>query len=327
MRARKRSSTSSSSLALFALGFGLCAIAPKGPFVDEGPPPIKVPQMPWTEFRPPPDDDYYLAYDDFALDHYVLFHGLRGTLPHMKKADVLLAGVSLIPFAFPREVLEKATPRFYAIGLGHAERMEFTRRLIEKHDLRPACVVVNAQYFFDFEMTGFGGDVVNASKWQAMKIVYERTVAGQLPIEHLRIPTAYQPGAWPMLLYRSREYGSWWASSEKPFSHDIPATPDGPIPVVEVPEHRLARARTFRDFLAARGTKLVLTEIPSDPEWLEHRANAHSLAKALDVPFVSPKTDGSLKSRDDEHLNKESALKFAPLFIEALNLQVSCERR
>jgi hypothetical protein len=74
-------------------------------------------------------------------------------------------------------------------------------------------------------------------------------------------------------------------------------------------EEVLAIARDFKRALAARGTSLILTHVPS-PANMSQREQAMALAAELQVPFVGPVMD-ALVTRDGAHLTDESAQRFA----------------
>lgn len=273
--------------------------------------------------HPAEPDDWYLAYDNFLIDHYVLYHGVGNAIRHARASEGLLLGNSRMQFAFPRDVLERVFEetgcRFYNLAFGYVERSAFVLRLIEKHDLRPRFVVVNADgLFFRENPSGFGDQVMAASRWQAWKTVYERSLAGAVrhspPLEWLprwRIPFPFITND-PMLVYRSISYGSWRGP-------DLSLIPVGnpPEPRVipsEVPPDKLASATAFQRALDSRGATLVLSWAPVPGEW-DRRDNAIALARAIGAPFLSPIVPG-LVTRDNDHLNDESAERFATAFFE-----------
>ena len=64
----------------------------------------------WDRVRELPDlekDAWYVAYDDFHVDHYILFHGFGEPIRQARAADVIIVGSSRAQFAFPRDVLEQ----------------------------------------------------------------------------------------------------------------------------------------------------------------------------------------------------------------------------
>ena len=96
----------------------------------------------------PEPDDWYVAYDEFGLDHYILYYGLDESIERARRADVLVVGNSQVGYAFPKNMLSRSDLEtgftFYNLGFGYDERSAFILALIEKHDLRPKFVIANA---------------------------------------------------------------------------------------------------------------------------------------------------------------------------------------
>jgi hypothetical protein len=275
----------------------------------------------------PDPDDWYVAYDEFGLDHYILYHGLGKSIEHARQADVLLVGNSQVGYGFPKDVLRRAELEtgltFYNLGFGYDERSTFISALIEKQDLRPKFVIAHAILidggsFFQRDASDFGRKVMASSHWEAWKTVNEWSLTWRVRNSHLieRLPSWRAlrplPRVWvPRFIYcRSISTGSWAASRERP----IPV-PVGTLPVdtngtsTAPDEDTLAIALDFKRALAARGAKLILTCVPA-PTNLRQRNQAVALAAALQVPFVGPVPDG-LVTRDGAHLTDESARRFA----------------
>ena len=283
----------------------------------------------------PEPDDWYLAYDDFHIDHYILYHGFGESMAHARAADALLMGNSRMQFAFPRGTLQRIERetgcRFFNLALGSVEGAAFALRLIEKHDLRPQFVIVNVDgLFFREEVSEFGQTVLQASHWEAWKTVKEHTLAGHvrhsallewLPRWRLPLPFLLSD---PMIVYRSTAYGSWHGPDRSTESVGDPPQSSIDLDTVdrevllerirEVAADWLANATAFKSALERRGTSLVMSWAPVPGQWTR-RANAAGLARALGVPFISPIVPG-LMTRDDEHLNDESGERFAMGFFE-----------
>lgn len=268
--------------------------------------------------------DWYMAYDAFGLDHYVLYHGLGESIRHTPKADVLIVGNSQVGYGFPKSALEhgklKTGLSFYNLGFGYAETSKFIIALIEKHDLRPKFVIANVPSgdgFFKRHASEFGQKVMEASRWEAWKTVFEWSLTWRIRNSGLneRLPNwrALQPPgriSVPRFIYcRSISTGSWAAFRERQSPKPVGALPidaAGEAPTVD--NETLSIALEFKRALAARGANLILTQVPSRHH-LPQQSEVIALAAVLDVPFIGPVVDG-LVTRDGGHLNDESADRF-----------------
>ncbi|MCP4262241.1 MAG: hypothetical protein GY774_32780 [Planctomycetes bacterium] len=274
------------------------------------------------------EQDWYVAYDGFGLDHYVLYHGLGESIKHALQADVLFVGNSQVAYGFPKSVLKHGKLEtgltFYNLGFGYDEGSTFVMALIEKHDLRPKFVIANATTgrFFKPRGSEFGQKVMEASRWEAWKTVLEWSLTWRVRNSRLneRLPNwrALRPPGriWvPRFIYcRSISTGSWAAYRERQRPVPVgtlPVDATGKMPKVD--NEALSIALKFKRALATRGTNLILTHVPS-PDNLAQRSEVIALAAALDVPFVGPVVDG-LVTRDGGHLDDESAKRFGDQFI------------
>ena len=271
-------------------------------------------------------NDWYVAYDDFNIDHYILYHGLDESICYAREADVLILGSSQVQYAFPKIVLKhfelETGLRFYNLGFGHVETSKYTLALIEKQDLYPRITIVNANWFFMPQASEFGEKVMESSRWEAWKTVWEWKLTWQTrhsrPFELLANWRALRPPfrIWipRSIVCRSISSGSWLAIREHPRAVPIGSPPvsfymesDG------VDDSTFSIAREFKRELAERGTEMVLTLIPYPAYWSQWPQIA-SLADELEVPFISPIVPG-LMTRDGGHLDDESAERFSVQFI------------
>ncbi len=267
----------------------------------------------WDRVRSVPvsaDDAWYVAYDDFSIDHYVLYHGIGEPIRRAREADVLLVGNSRAQFAFPQSELERGTlesgVRFYNLAFAHAEKSVFVNELIERNDLTPRVVVANADLFFQAEPTPFG----------RQKTVFERTLAGRVRtgvvevLPRWELPSPTRDRRWPTVVYRSATYGSWYAVRERFLFRHLPA--DVVSSDFENTTDSLVHARAFQRRLAARGIQLVLTSVPGAAL---PRAHVVELGEALGVPVIAPSLPGMIE-RDARHLTDVSGQRFARRFLD-----------
>ncbi len=288
-----------------------------------------------TPARPLPDpQDWYVSYEDFGIDHYILYHGLDESIRYAREADVLFLGNSQASFGFPKTVLKQGELetglRFYNLAFGYGEGSKFALALIEKHDLRPRIVVVNAGFFderrfFMPRASEFGEKAMESSRWEAWKTIWEWKLTWR--VRHFRLMEqlpdwrVLRPpfGMWSprFIICRSISSGPWHAHREN--LRPVPVG-TGTIPVdayresEAIDDRTLSIAWEFKRALAERGTDMVLTVVPSPVYWSQ-RHQVASLAAAMKVPFISPTVTG-LMTRDGAHLDDESAQRFGVRFLK-----------
>ncbi len=263
------------------------------------------------------------AYTGHSDAYYVHFHGLGSAIDNARRADVLLLGNSRVEFAFRAPELRTFTQRtglkVYNLAYGAGDGLPMALQTLERHDLRPRFAVVNDDAFFRPTMSSYAKDTTEAGAWQAHVRVTEhraswalrRQLHGLLP----RWDLGLLRGATPLVSYRSMLDGAFVMEA---FPQDLRPLrtrdrPDAPIPPGFAQRNQAALARhtavagRFRDFLAARGTKLVLTVVPREGAAY---TPTRVVAQRLGVPFVAPPTT-KLHTIDGSHLDADSARRWA----------------
>ncbi len=273
-----------------------------------------------------PDADHYLANDIGGhVDHHVLYFGTDAeVLARMRAAQVLVLGNSRIMFALRPEILRPffadAGVSYYVMGFGFREADRFPLAIIRKFDLRPALVVVNADGFFGGGLSPWAEAVNRDSAFAARKLQLEaeaahdtrRVVEQLLPnwVQHFGLPGLGLRRSF--IAYRSRQDGTW-AVSPWPEATQAFAAPSLDEP--EMGRGEVAAARAFKAELEARGSRLVLTRVPS-PEPMPGAGPAR-FATLLDVPLLVPDVP-ALTSHDHSHLTEGSAHDWSRAFVAAL---------
>jgi hypothetical protein len=280
------------------------------------------PRMEIAEDVPPAvGDAYYLAHDKGGhVDHHVLYHGTDPqSVENLRMSDVLLLGNSRLLFAFSRQSLRSFFPRhgltYFMLAFGHRESDAFPRAIIERFDLRPRLVIVNADRFFGGPTSAFARSVMAASRFDAWKLWFEAEVTHLARRRiHRWIPHLpdLRAGERELIAYRSRRDGTWLVATR--FSGLGAPFPPEPPQDLPVDARRLEAARTFKDDVEARGGRLVLCLVPSPRA---SRNDAVALARDLGVPLVAPHPNG-LAAFDGSHLTRESADRFADAFFAEL---------
>jgi hypothetical protein len=274
----------------------------------------------------PPADDYYLASDIGAyVDHHVLYHGLdREALAHLRAADVVFVGNSRLMFALRPAVLgpffAEHGLRYYALGFGFREADRFPLAILEKFDVRPRLVVVNADGFFGGGLSDWAELVHRDSAFAARKHRWEaeashvarRTTHAVLPHWDSLIGLPGFGRARAPNTYRSRRDGTWELSPWPPGKTLVPALTDEPV---ALGRGELAGARAFKQVLDARGTPLLLTRVPTHQPY--GSGTPAAFAALLGVPLISVHPPG-LATHDLSHLDEGSAHDWSRAFTAAL---------
>ncbi len=274
-------------------------------------------------------EEYYLAWCGSAkfqdYEHGAVYYDLEdGVVERLRAAEVLFLGNSLAQTAFSSDALEaffrdRGLP-YYLMGFGHGEQDRFAAAVIERFDLRPLAVVVNADHFFYDNQTGVGTLVTSQSALAILEYHAKRILQ---PI-HRRVCSG--GGSWlePALcgtegtIYRSRRTGRWQYRSF-PVDREIAIELADGIPPAT--RERLPRmieiARRFKQFIADRGGCLIVTSVPSDglaPEAVREIARRAGLMSALPDPAGLATWDGGhLNRRSVELFSRRLAVQLGPL--------------
>ena len=263
----------------------------------------------------PDDGDHYLASDAGGpVDHHVLFFGLDAeALVRVRAADVLFLGNSRLMFALRPAVLRpffaNAGLHYYALGFGFGEGDKFPLTIIRKFDLRPRLVVVNSDGFFGGWLSEWAETVNRDTPYAARKLRWEAEVAHDARAAlHEVAPHWLSLFGWPGLgqartfnTYRSRFDGTWdiapWP--EATFGFQSPSSGGAPPGRGEV-----EAARTFFREMTARGSRVVLTRVPTPNPRPGGAPSA--FAELLGVPLLEVALPGPA-TVDQSHLGAGSA--------------------
>jgi hypothetical protein len=272
-----------------------------------------------------PSDDYYLAHDHGGhVDHHVLYFGTdHAALDHLKRADVILLGNSRLMFAARPRILdaffEARGLRYYVLGFGFREADRFPLAVIEKFDLKPRMVIVNADGFFLDSLSDFGRVVMKDSPFGAWQFRQESETAHEFrKAIHQLVPNWVDLFGRPgfarlreLVIYRSRTNGTWqlspWETGVRPVQGRDLAQPS-------LAPHEQDAARRFKAAMDRRGTSVVLTYVPT-PRPLG--GGPALFADLLNVPLVATQPAGLL-TEDDDHLDESSAIAWSEAFVREL---------
>lgn len=265
-------------------------------------------------------DDRYLAYcgaDGYGdFEHGALYLSLvPEAVQSLRRADVLILGNSRTQRAFSTratgDFFAALGARFYAMGFGYGENVNFAQALFERHGLRPRAVIVNADPFFDTDLswpartllrtengpTIYGGKL----RWQEL----HRAVCGDAT-------TAWLCGD-EQAIFRSATDGRWTLSTGRP-SRDLPIRPVAETRWLEQGDVLAERARSFLAGLGVPRSCVVFTVVPSDFATYQ---TARHVAEAAGVPLVVAE-EPDLLTTDRSHLTQASAERWSGSFLRAI---------
>jgi hypothetical protein len=210
--------------------------------------------------------------------------------------------------------------RHYVMGFGFREADQFPLAIIRKFDLRPKLVVVNADGFFGGGLSAWAEMVMKDTTFAARKFQWEaeRAHAARRVVHHV-VPNWLglfgQPGLQlrrAFVAYRARFDGTWavspWDTGTDPFT---PPPLDGRL----ASQVETAAALAFRDELDRRGSRLVVTRVPTPVPM--PGAGPARFAELLNVPLVTADVP-VLTSGDGSHLDESSAHDWSRAFLSAL---------
>ena len=279
-----------------------------------------------AETERPSDGEHYLANSVGGhVDHHVLYFGIDAeVLRRMQEADVLFLGNSRLMFAMRPKILRpffaaEAVP-YYVMGFGFREADSFPLAIIRKFDLRPRLVVVNADGFFGGGLSEWARVVMRDSPFAARKWQWESEATHHVrQVVHQVVPNWMrlfgQPGLGlrrGFIAYRARFDGTWELSPWPESTETFQASPlDGPLPG----RSEIAAARDFKAELDGRGSRLVLTRVPTPVPMAG--AGPARFAELLGVPLVTVDVP-VLTSQDHSHLSEASAHDWTRSFVAAL---------
>ena len=265
----------------------------------------------------PPSPDYYHVSDNGLFGQHVFFHETYAVREPLRAADVLILGNSRTLVAFPHA---RVGAFFSERGLGYYElgfadaRADFARILFEKYDLRPRLVIVNADWFFIPGVSHWAEQAMGDSDFD----VFKRRLEQRARFETRRLihvllphPVGRDLEGSEVMVYRSISRGDWlteWNKTNHTGIHwrKAPVSPSQP---------EIQNAKSFKAELESRGTRLVLTWVPSR---IDGRHWVRRLADELGVPAIVPAVR-DLQTIDGSHLDPPSARRFSDAFLAELD--------
>jgi hypothetical protein len=273
--------------------------------------------------RPPASPDYYLGYSGSDFEHHIVYHGLEPVADPLRSADVIILGHSRTMYAFPRSFVERLQSRYhlrcYVLGFGQGEQDVFPMALIEKYDLRPRWVIVNADNFFSGTVSASARHAMRYGLLPALAVRFEGMASHAVRrVIHRVLPhfaCAEAPAEQDWVTYRSISDGTWYVAAAKGKPTMLPPV-DSSLEAIPAPASAAAlrAAERMNRLVTSRGGKMVLTFVPSP---LADLPQVRDIAARLGVPLVVPRMDSAM-TLDGSHMTPESAEQFESAFLEEI---------
>jgi hypothetical protein len=265
-----------------------------------------------------PNEHCYLSHDFKGdLGHDVLYYNFEKSIENIRKADILILGSSRVQFGFHYKTLEsfegRYGVRFFNMGLSNWECYLFPLLVMEKHNLNPKMVIVNAEAF-NGKLTPVAEHIIAQGKFQrGLTFLIRSSFHKSILVLHSHIPEPIRGlllealrNVYDKVWYCSRLTGVWF----KPYVSQRSSKPKRIKNTIEndceTGPQVFENARRFKNEMDKRGTQIVLTLVPHDASC---RNVAEKIAAHIRVPFIFVDGD-DMSTSDGSHLTEESAKHF-----------------
>lgn len=286
--------------------------------------PAYAPNLPLAAVaKPPRSSDHYLSYYRAGIDEYVVYHNLHNAADALRQADVLFLGNSTVMFTFGQDTLEpffkKLNLRYYVMAFPYGEPSPFAEAIIEKYDLHPRWVIINAAPFFARRPSPFATKVMSETPWDAWKFAFEANATFAVRHRLHQFVPYLDPRRltrnW--IMFRSLQDGTTRVAAAR--TEPSPVRYNRKSRLAQASDNSLRIARRLVAQLQARGAKVVLTSVPPfSPNY------ALDYGEALHLPVIIPQVR-RLTTLDGNHLSDASANRFSKAFLAQLERHMNGE--
>jgi hypothetical protein len=278
-------------------------------------------------------------YQDFAGDYVteiqdqeLFFHDIGRSIDEVRRADIVILGSSLVSFALSEDLIRARLERryglkFYNMAFVGVASGEFSRRIIEKYNLRPKLWIINADdgggggNFFSRNLTrAFGADVrpIPAAQHGRMR-GYDAVIRRNLrwrfeaATADLRRRLALVKQGFIPRFDRNSETGAADMSSFPHFlADDNPRVEMTRDPDCHTTPEVVAAAR---DFVRSVAAPVVLTMVPNFHGCI---TQVQEIAAAIGVETALPARTGYSSWDGGGHLDRNGAIEFTGDLVDAL---------
>jgi hypothetical protein len=252
-------------------------------------------------------------------DQDIFYSNVGHSVASAKAADIVFLGPSFVSYAVDRETLQSSPIlgrlKIYNMAFVGIRGGELSRRVINRWDIRAPLWIINADdqfvHFFSDDLNVTLGPEkmpVQATQRNLMK-GYLTVVGRDMRWRMEDWIAAVQNGTYSVSglfgLYRNVSNGDMLLAANPAYL----AHGNKPMRILRDPncDTNPAVINYARQFLSEVGGNVVLTLVPHSEACVRQAAE---LAKALNVEFITPPTDGMTSVDGGGHLDKNGAEKF-----------------
>ena len=252
-------------------------------------------------------------------DQDIFYSNVGDSVASAKAADIVFLGPSFISYAVDRETLQSSPLlgrlKTYNMAFVGIRGGEFSRQVINRWGIHPPLWIINADdqfvhFFSDDLSVTLGPEKTPVAAVQRTRLRGYLTVVGRnmrWRIEDLVAGIKQGNYSAPGLfgLYRNASNGDMLLEANPAYL----AHGNKPMRILRDPncDTNPAVINYARQFLSEVGGNVVLTLVPHSEACVRQAAE---LAKALNVEFITPPTDGMTSVDGGGHLDKNGAEKF-----------------
>ena len=273
-------------------------------------------------------------------DQDLFYHDIGGSIAHVRQADIVILGSSLVSFALDGNVIRERLERtyglkFYNMAFVGVASGEFARQIALKHHLRPRLWILNADdgggggNFFHRNLTrAFGADVrpipsTELGRFGAHYEVIRRNLRWRFEdatrdIRHAL--TAPRTGAIPSFERDDRSGAADMRAFPRFLGDGNPVVKMTRDPDCHTTPDIIANAR---DFVQSLGAPVVLTFVPNFHGCL---TQVREIAAAIGVETVLPPRTGYSSWDGGGHLDARGAADFTNDLVGALEKTQAFQR-
>ncbi len=233
----------------------------------------------------------------------------------LRSADVLFLGNSKPQFAFSTAAtaayFSHMNLRYYLMGFVSDDSV-FARLLMERFQIHPKLVIINADPFFSSWRTAWTAAIIDTPVTARYR-AYRNLIGQQL---HKLFSAVVSRGwlGWGSgaSIFRSRSNGSWLTAYYKPDQH-VPLQPEADVTAQQLSD-TYDIAKDFRPLLPEDDQCTVVVYVPGP---FSSAIAAHTIAQKMHFTYISADLPG-LMSVEGHHLDRPSAERWSAAIVSQL---------
>lgn len=249
-------------------------------------------------------------------------------IERLKKAEVIFLGNSRAQFGFStdkiREYFRQRSIPYYVMGFSYGESAYFAIAMIEKYQLKPKVLVIDADPFFNTGYSNPANAIFDQSgswldrdlrwvsvRWDYLTRHYFNLLQPSLCAIFGKLICTSEFKA----IYRSEYDGMWiWRDVyAPPDGESIPNEPKNAVIGVDIAIDLQYEARRFMSRISVPPECVVITQVPNSVH--EAKTYTYEMGKITGAQVVFPELSG-LSTIDSSHLNWTSAQRWSEAFLK-----------